>query len=139
MCRVHPGGVVVARENSQLALAQVRLAADGVVSLGNPACDELLFVFAGGGNLDGELLESGSAGLVVAGESIALTAGPDGLSSVRASIGAEVDLHATSKLREEHKAAFKKAGVGLTFLSFICAAIFNAPARAAFRSSRPGG
>lgn len=35
---------------------------------------------------------------------------------------AEVDLHATSKLRDEHKDRFKKSGVPLTFLSFICAA-----------------
>jgi 2-oxoglutarate dehydrogenase E2 component (dihydrolipoamide succinyltransferase) len=39
---------------------------------------------------------------------------------------AEVDLHATSKLREEHKAAFKKAGIGLTFLTFVCAAAIKA-------------
>jgi quercetin dioxygenase-like cupin family protein len=100
MGRVHPGGVVAAQESSQLALAQVRLAADGVASLGDPTRDELLFVFAGSGNLNGELLESGSAGLVVAGESIALTAGPDGLSAVRASIGAEVDFHAPMGPRE---------------------------------------
>ncbi|MBK9266275.1 MAG: 2-oxo acid dehydrogenase subunit E2 [Polyangiaceae bacterium] len=35
---------------------------------------------------------------------------------------AEVDLHATSKLREQHKDRLKKEGVPLTFLSFICAA-----------------
>ncbi|WP_437304232.1 dihydrolipoamide acetyltransferase family protein [Sorangium sp. So ce388] len=39
---------------------------------------------------------------------------------------AEVDLHETSKLREAHKDAFKKAGVSLTFLSFICAAAVRA-------------
>jgi quercetin dioxygenase-like cupin family protein len=100
MGRVHPGGVAEARESSQLALAQVQLAADGVGSLGDPARDELLFVFAGSGNLDGERLGSGSAALVVAGESIALTAGPDGLSAVRASIGAEVDFHAPMGPRE---------------------------------------
>ena len=36
---------------------------------------------------------------------------------------AECDLHKTSRLREEHKAALKKEGVNLTFLSFICAAV----------------
>ncbi len=36
---------------------------------------------------------------------------------------AECDLHRTSRLREEHKAALKKEGVNLTFLSFICAAV----------------
>lgn len=39
---------------------------------------------------------------------------------------AEVDIHATSKLREEHKDKFKKSGVPLTFLSFICAATVKA-------------
>ena len=39
---------------------------------------------------------------------------------------AEVDLWATSKLREEHKDRFKKAGVPLTFLAFICAATIKA-------------
>ena len=100
MGRVHVNGAVVARENSQLALATLRLGAGNVASMGDPARDELLFVFAGGGNLDGELLESGSAALVVAGESVALTAGSDGLSAVRVSVGAEVDLHAPMGARE---------------------------------------
>jgi 2-oxoglutarate dehydrogenase E2 component (dihydrolipoamide succinyltransferase) len=39
---------------------------------------------------------------------------------------AEVDLHATTKLREQHKDRFKKEGVPLTFLAFICAAVVKA-------------
>lgn len=39
---------------------------------------------------------------------------------------AEVDLHATSKLRDEHKDEYKKAGVSLTFLSFVCTAAIRA-------------
>ncbi len=39
---------------------------------------------------------------------------------------AEVDIHLTNKLREEHKDRFKKSGVSLTFLSFICAATVKA-------------
>jgi len=39
---------------------------------------------------------------------------------------AEVDLHATTRLREQHKDRFKKEGVPLTFLSFICAATVKA-------------
>jgi 2-oxoglutarate dehydrogenase E2 component (dihydrolipoamide succinyltransferase) len=39
---------------------------------------------------------------------------------------AEVDLHATSKLRDEHKDRFKKEGVPLTFLAFMCAATVKA-------------
>jgi 2-oxoglutarate dehydrogenase E2 component (dihydrolipoamide succinyltransferase) len=39
---------------------------------------------------------------------------------------AEVDIHATTRLRDEHKDKFKKAGVPLTFLAFICAATIKA-------------
>jgi 2-oxoglutarate dehydrogenase E2 component (dihydrolipoamide succinyltransferase) len=39
---------------------------------------------------------------------------------------AEVDLHATSKLREQHKDRFKKEGTPLTFLTFVCAAAVRA-------------
>ncbi len=39
---------------------------------------------------------------------------------------AEVDLHATSKLREAHKEQFKKDKASLTFLSFVCAATVKA-------------
>ena len=39
---------------------------------------------------------------------------------------AEVDLYATSKLRDEHKDAYKKDGVSLTFLAFISAAVVKA-------------
>jgi 2-oxoglutarate dehydrogenase E2 component (dihydrolipoamide succinyltransferase) len=39
---------------------------------------------------------------------------------------AEVDLAATSKLRDEHKDRFKKGGVPLTFLAFICSATVRA-------------
>jgi 2-oxoglutarate dehydrogenase E2 component (dihydrolipoamide succinyltransferase) len=39
---------------------------------------------------------------------------------------AEVDLNATSKLREQHKERLKKEGVPLTFLAFICAATIRA-------------
>ncbi|HTJ81287.1 MAG TPA: dihydrolipoamide acetyltransferase family protein [Polyangiaceae bacterium] len=39
---------------------------------------------------------------------------------------AEVDLAATSKLRDQHKDRMKKEGVSLTFLAFICAATIKA-------------
>jgi 2-oxoglutarate dehydrogenase E2 component (dihydrolipoamide succinyltransferase) len=39
---------------------------------------------------------------------------------------AEIDLHATSQLRDQHKAAFKKEGVPLTFLTFAVAAVVKA-------------
>lgn len=39
---------------------------------------------------------------------------------------AEVDIFATSKLRDQHKDRLKKEGVGLSFLSFVCAATIKA-------------
>jgi 2-oxoglutarate dehydrogenase E2 component (dihydrolipoamide succinyltransferase) len=39
---------------------------------------------------------------------------------------AEVDLHATGRLRDEHKDKLKKEGVPLTFLAFVCAAVVRA-------------
>jgi 2-oxoglutarate dehydrogenase E2 component (dihydrolipoamide succinyltransferase) len=39
---------------------------------------------------------------------------------------AECDLHKTSLLRDQHKDAFKKEGVGLTFLAFVTAAVAKA-------------
>lgn len=39
---------------------------------------------------------------------------------------AEVDLQATSRLRDAHKAQLKKEGIGLTFLAFICMATVKA-------------
>jgi 2-oxoglutarate dehydrogenase E2 component (dihydrolipoamide succinyltransferase) len=39
---------------------------------------------------------------------------------------AEVDLHATSRLRDAHKDRMKKEGVPLTFLAFICTATIKA-------------
>jgi 2-oxoglutarate dehydrogenase E2 component (dihydrolipoamide succinyltransferase) len=38
---------------------------------------------------------------------------------------AEVDLHATSRLRDENKERLKKEGVSLTFLSFVCSAVIK--------------
>jgi quercetin dioxygenase-like cupin family protein len=94
MTRVHSDGVVASHTSSQLALATVRLAPGERAVLGDLACDELVFVFAGGGSLDDEPVAVGSAALVVAGESVALTADVEGLAAVRASIGDAVDLHA---------------------------------------------
>lgn len=39
---------------------------------------------------------------------------------------AEIDLHKTSALRDQHKGAFKKEGVPLTFLAFVVAAVVKA-------------
>jgi quercetin dioxygenase-like cupin family protein len=94
MGRVHPDGIVELQGGSQLEADQVRLAGGGVASLHDPARDELLFVFGGGGSLDGEDVRPGSAVFVAAGDSATLTACSEGLSALCASIGADVDLHA---------------------------------------------
>jgi 2-oxoglutarate dehydrogenase E2 component (dihydrolipoamide succinyltransferase) len=39
---------------------------------------------------------------------------------------AEVDIHATAKLRDLHKDKLKKEGIGLTYLAFVCAATVKA-------------
>lgn len=39
---------------------------------------------------------------------------------------AECDLYQTSKLRDQHKGAYKKEGLSLTFLAFTCAAVARA-------------
>ena len=39
---------------------------------------------------------------------------------------AEVDLHATARLRDDHKERLKKEGLSLTFLAFVCAAAIKA-------------
>ncbi len=39
---------------------------------------------------------------------------------------AEIDLHAVMKMREQHKAAYKKEGVNLTVLAFVCQAVVKA-------------
>ena len=38
---------------------------------------------------------------------------------------AEVDLHATSRLRDQNKDRLKKEGVSLTFLAFVCSAVIK--------------
>src|SRR5690606_21639587 len=39
---------------------------------------------------------------------------------------AEIDMHATARLRKEHKAAFQKEGIPLTYLAFVVAAVVKA-------------
>ena len=93
-------GVVEPVGESQLSLDTLRLDSGAASPLGDQACDELLFVFAGGGSLDDDPIASGSAALVVAGESATLSAGAGGLVAIRASIGVAVDLHAPMGRRE---------------------------------------
>jgi len=90
--------------DSQLALDEVRLVEDEVLALGDREVDTLLFCHGGGGTLAlaGEryALEAGRAALVLAGELAQLTAGPEGLAGVAASVGPGADLHAALGERE---------------------------------------
>jgi quercetin dioxygenase-like cupin family protein len=79
---------------SELALDAVRMDAEVTLAVDDALHDTLLFVHSGGGTLDGAALDGRSAGLVTAGATGTLTAGPEGLACVRAALGAATDLHA---------------------------------------------
>jgi quercetin dioxygenase-like cupin family protein len=96
MARVRQGGVP-AIADSPLALAQIRVDADGRLPLGGPDRDSLLYVFEGGGALEHEGsadLAPGTAGLVLAGEHAEILAAQDGLGAIVASVGPEAHRHA---------------------------------------------
>lgn len=90
-------------DDSALALERVSLAAGMTVSLGEKAADTLLYVGSGSGLLsvgdDSGSLRSGSAGLVLAGETAELRAS-EALGVVVATVGAATDLHAPLGARE---------------------------------------
>jgi len=100
MERVRTDGDIVPRDGSQLVLGTLRLGAGETGGLGSGDSDALVFVFGGGGELDGLDVGSGSGALVLAGESGRLVAGPEGLSAVRVTVGSDVDLHAPMGKRE---------------------------------------
>jgi quercetin dioxygenase-like cupin family protein len=93
-------GQIPPQRGSELALETVRLSAGESREVGDPGHDVLLFAFAGGGELDGDTLASGSAGLLLEGEAAVLTAGAEGASVVRITLGADTDLHAPMGTRE---------------------------------------
>jgi mannose-6-phosphate isomerase-like protein (cupin superfamily) len=86
--------LVPPERGSELALDAVRLGRGASLDLADDLHDTLLFVHAGSGTLDDAPLDGRCAGFVAAGGSGTLTAGSEGLECVRASVGAETDLHA---------------------------------------------
>ena len=88
----HP--LVPPEPGSELALDATRLAPRATLDLVDELHDVLVFVHQGGGSLGDAALDGRAAGLVGAGSTGVLRAGPEGLSCVRAMIGAETDLHA---------------------------------------------
>ena len=88
----HP--LVPLEQGSELALDAIRLGPGAILDLADDLHDVLFFVHEGGGSLAGAALDGRGAGLVRAGSTGALRAGDDGLSCVRATVGAATDLHA---------------------------------------------
>jgi len=91
---VNPEGRIPPQRGSELALETLHLGSQEGSEVGDPGHDVLLFAFAGSGTLVGEPLAAGSAALLLEGEEAMLLAGAGGLSLVRATIGADTDLHA---------------------------------------------
>jgi quercetin dioxygenase-like cupin family protein len=91
-------GDVPGLRGSAIALARLSMAPGESTSLGDDDADTLLFVSGGGGHLalDGVTyaLAEGTAALVLAGERAEVVGGGDGLDGHRATVGADVDLHA---------------------------------------------
>ena len=88
----HP--LVPPERGSELALDALALDPGASLDLADPLHDTLLFAHDGAGRLDGSLLEGRAAALLRAGRDGTLTAGPEGLDCVRATLGAATDLHA---------------------------------------------
>jgi quercetin dioxygenase-like cupin family protein len=90
-----PGQALVAPERgSELALEGVVLAPGASLQLADELHDTLLFVHDGACVLGDHRLEGAGAMLVAAGQPGTLVAGPAGASLVRATVGAETELHA---------------------------------------------
>jgi len=96
--------VIPALEGSELALSEIRLAADETYLIDDPENDALIYVFAGSGTLaaDGSSrpVAAGAAGLVLAGEQARLEAVHGELSAFVATAGPETDRHAPIGARE---------------------------------------
>jgi quercetin dioxygenase-like cupin family protein len=99
---MNPSELVPADAESALALSVLDLAGDLV--LREDDSDTLLFVFAGSGtvSLGGERHElgRGSAALVLEGEEATVSAGAEGLSALRITVGPQADRHAHLGPRE---------------------------------------
>jgi len=97
---VQADGNVAPQPGSELALETLHLGNGGTREAGDPGHDVLLFVFAGSATLAGEPLLPGSAALLLEGEVATIEPGAQGVSLVRATLGAATDLHAPMGPRE---------------------------------------
>jgi quercetin dioxygenase-like cupin family protein len=86
--------LVPPERGSELALDALRLEPGASLDLTDDLHDTLLFAHTGTGSLDGEPLAGAAAGFVPTGQARRVTAGPNGLVCVRATLGAATDLHA---------------------------------------------
>jgi quercetin dioxygenase-like cupin family protein len=86
--------LVAPEQGSELALDALRLEPGSSLDLTDPLRDTVLFAFEGSGSLDGAEIAGRAAGLLAAGASGTLSAGPEVLACVRATLGAATDLHA---------------------------------------------
>ena len=93
-------GRIPPQRGSELALETLRVAPGERREVGDLRHDVLLFAFAGGAELAGEALATGSAALLLEGERAVLTGGDEGISLVRGTLGAATDLHAPMGARE---------------------------------------
>ena len=97
---VSAAGQIPPQRGSELALETLQLGAGETREVGDAGHDVLLFAHAGGGELGGRALESGSAALLLEGEAAELAAGADGISLVRITLGGDTDLHAPMGARD---------------------------------------
>ena len=86
--------LVPPERGSELALDALRLEPGASLDLTDDLHDTLLFAHTGTGSLDGAPLAGAAAGFVPTGQARRVTAGPNGLVCVRATLGAATDLHA---------------------------------------------
>lgn len=86
--------LVPPERGSELALDAVRLDPGATLEIDDALHDTLLFIHTGHGTLDDAPLDGRCAGFVATGATGTLRAGADGLECVRATVGADTDLHA---------------------------------------------
>ncbi len=79
---------------SALALEALELGPGASVEHADDLCDTLIFLSAGSGSFAAVPLQGNVAALAVAREPASLSAGEDGLSCVRVTLGGDTDLHA---------------------------------------------
>ena len=92
--------LVPPERGSELALDALRISPGASLDLLDGLHDTLFFAYEGSGALDGASLTRPAAGFLPAGRSGSLLAAAEGLSCVRATVGAATDLHAPMGLLE---------------------------------------